>query len=159
MPYPETPYGILITTLAANLADHCASVGESVDWAVYSNNTNGAEGQHGSIIFNIPRTTSYDNDEVEIVVRTLIWRSTTPDLLKSAGDAFAFIDEHLRKLAQTGIRVTVGGTPYDLFKGWRVSAAYWPDDHINIDSGRSVVLEWILTWHTEGLLRNGWGEL
>lgn len=158
MPYPETPYGILIKSLADNLTAHGATVGETVHWQTYSNVTSGESGQHGGVSFNLPRAASYSNNELEIIVRTLIWRPSSDVLLKDAGNAFAFIDDHLRRLGQTGIRVEVEGLSHDLFKGWRVQSVYFPDDHLNIDQGRSLVLEWILIWQTEGLMRNEWDK-
>lgn len=156
MPYPPTPYGILITTLAQALTEHCLLVGETVNWLTYSNTKAGASGQHGGVVFNVPSTTTPANNELEIIVRTMIWRPTPQELLADAGDAFDYLDRYLRSIALAGLRVTVGGRPYDLFRGWRVQSAYLPEDHINIDQGRSLVLEWICIWHTEGLLREDW---
>lgn len=156
MPYPETPYGVLVTTLADDLAAHCAAVGETVDWLYYSDTLVGASGQSGAIIFNMPRSSSPANNELEIIVRTTLWRPTPAALITDAGNAFDYIDRHLRGIAEHGLSVVVDGTSYDLFRGWRVQSAYMPADHINIDKGRSLVLEWILIWHTEGVMRSDW---
>jgi hypothetical protein len=155
MPYPSSPYGILITTLAESLSARCDEAGETVDWLHYSNLTPGESGQHGGIIFAVPRSIRDDDDVIEIIIKTTIWRADTATLLEDAGNAYDWIDTHLRRIRQ-GIRVTVGGQPYDLFKGWAFQQFYFPEDRINVDQGRAITMEWIYQWQTGGLLRNSW---
>lgn len=157
MPYPDSPYGILITSLADALTTHCAAVGETVNWLHYSDVSEGTSGQSGEIIFNIPETTSPANNELEIIVRSRIWRGGPVTLLTDAGNAFNYIDLYLRGIAAEGLRVTQGGRPYDLFRGWKINSLLFPEDEINIDRGRALTMAWICKWNTEGLIRDDWG--
>ncbi|NEO85525.1 MAG: hypothetical protein F6J87_14945 [Spirulina sp. SIO3F2] len=157
MPYPESPYAQIAAALATALTNHCAKVDEDVNWLNFSDRIDGASGQHGAIAWSMPRANSPGNNELEIVVRTKLWDSDKARLLQRQGKAFDYLDQYLRSLAETGIRVEVNGQPHDLFKSWQVRSCFIPEGAADIDSGRSVVLVWICTWHTEGMMRVGTG--